>query len=116
MRTNILALAALLAFSSAAAEAESYSGKWEAAGQSVRQRGKCPDFLAHITVAGKQISIGITGGATLRLNGTVAPDGSFTAVGVAGATTASGKFVDDTVEFTLEASCGARTATGHRAG
>lgn len=115
MRTNILALAALLAFGIAAAEAETYNGKWEAAGQSVHQRGKCPDFLAHITVAGNKIRIGITGAVTYSLNGTVTPDGSFTAVGAAGATSANGKFVGDTVEFTLEASCGARTATGHRA-
>jgi hypothetical protein len=81
MRTNILALVILLAFGIASAEAESYNGKWEAAGQA---SGRCPDFLAHITVAGNNITIGIGGAVTYRLKGTIAPDGSFTAAGVNG--------------------------------
>jgi hypothetical protein len=45
----------------------------------------------------------------------VAPDGSFTAEGPNGGTSATGKFAGDTVQLTLVASCGTRSATGHRA-
>jgi hypothetical protein len=49
------------------------------------------------------------------LRGQVAPDGSFTAEGLNGETSATGKFSGDTVEMTLIASCGKRQGTGHRA-
>ena len=94
------------------AAAESYLGKWEAAGE---KNGKCPAFYAHITVTKDKINIGIGGAATYRLIGKVSPDGSFMAEGVNGATQATGHFTGNTVNFTLNVSCGTRTATGHRA-
>jgi hypothetical protein len=57
MRTNILALVALLAFGITSAAAASYDGKWEAAGQGTTR--SCPDFVAHIRVAGNKITIDI---------------------------------------------------------
>jgi hypothetical protein len=109
----IAAIAIPLAFSIGSASAQMYRGKWEAAGG---PNMKCPAFDAHITVAGNAINIGIGGKATYRMKGTVAPDGTFSAEGLNGATSATGKFTGDTVEMTLVASCGTRTGTGHRAG
>jgi hypothetical protein len=112
MRTIVLALWTLLVFSIASAEAESYSGQWEAADQ---MEHKCARFVAHITVAGSNITIKVVSVATYTLKGTVAPDGSFTAGEANGSRTANGKFAGDAVELTLLAGCGSRTTTGHRA-
>src|SRR3984893_15997524 len=112
MRTNILALVALLAFGITSATAESYNGKWEAEGKGPTRN--CPDFVAHITVAGNKITLDIGSQYnTWTMNGTVAPDGSFTSA--SGASTANGKFVGDTVEFVLGCLCGPRTGKGRRA-
>jgi hypothetical protein len=112
MRTTILALAALLAFGAASAQAQSYNGKWEAADQ---METKCARFVAHITVAASNIVIKVVSVNTYTLKGTVAPDGSFTAAEANGQRIANGKFMGDTVEITLKAGCGSRTTTGHRA-
>src|ERR1700676_4877308 len=106
MRANILALGTLLAFGIALAAAASYDGKWEAAGQGTTR--SCPDFVAHIRVAGNKITIDIGSQYnSWTTNGTIAPDGSFTSA--SGASTANGKFLGDTVEFTLGSLCGPRT-------
>ncbi|MGE5202095.1 MAG: hypothetical protein ACM3O6_08510 [Acidobacteriota bacterium] len=112
MRLPVSLLLAILILGIAPASAQSYRGKWEAAGE---KSGRCPAFYAHITVNGNKINIGIGGASTYRLTGTVAPDGSFSAEGTNGSTKATGQFTGDTVNLTLFASCGTRTGTGHRA-
>jgi hypothetical protein len=114
MRVQALALAALLVSGIAPASAQSYNGKWEAAGGPVV--GRCPAYDAHIVVRGSAIVIRIGGGArNWVLKGQVAPDGSFTAQGSNGETSATGKFTGNDVEMTMLQSCGRRPATGHRA-
>lgn len=112
MRVQASALVALLILGSGSASAQSYRGKWEAADAS---SGRCPAFEAHITVTGNNIVITIGGAANYRQRGTVAPDGSFTAEGPNGGTSATGKFAGDTVQLTLIRACGTRSTTGHRA-
>jgi hypothetical protein len=113
MWLRLFIVAILLAFGVGPASAQMYRGKWEAAGA---PNMRCPAFDAHITVTGNNIVINIGAKDTYRLRGAVAPDGSFSAEGVNGATSAKGKFTGDTMEMTLVASCGTRTGTGHRAG
>jgi hypothetical protein len=113
MRIETLALAVLLVFGSPLASAQSYNGNWDAADQ---MEHKCARFVAHLVVAGSNITIKVVSVATYTLRGTVAPDGSFTAAEAGGSRTANGKFMGDTVELTLLAGCGSRTTTGHRAG
>jgi hypothetical protein len=113
MWLRLVCAASLLALGVDTAAAQTFRGKWEAAGPALDRR--CPAFDAHITVAGNSINIGIGGKMTYRLKGTVAPDGTFSAEGMNQATSATGKFTGDTVEMTLVASCGTRNGTGHRA-
>lgn len=114
MRLRILTLALLLALGVGSASAQTYRGKWEAAGGS---SARCRwGYDAHIVVTGNNIVVNIGGRDTYRLRGQVAPDGSFTAEGTNGATSVKGKFTGDTVDMALEASCGVRTGTGRRAG
>jgi hypothetical protein len=115
MRIRASILAALLVAGSGSASAQSFRGKWEAAGPAVVGR-HCPAYDAHIVVRGNAIVIRLGGGRqNWVLRGQVAPDGSFTAEGLNGETSATGKFSGDTVEMTLIASCGKRQGTGHRA-
>jgi len=115
MRIQASILAALLVLGIGSASAQSFRGKWEASGPAVIGR-KCPAYNAHIAVRGDAIVIRLSGrGRTWVLRGQVAPDVSFTAEGLNGETSATGKFSGDTVEMTLIASCGKRPGTGHRA-
>ena len=114
MRIQVLSLAALFVLGIGSAAAQSYSGKWEAAGSPVV--GRCPAYDAHIVVRGSAIVIRLGGAArNWVLKGQVAPDGSFTAAGLNGETSATGQFSGDTVAMTMIQSCGRRPATGHRA-
>ena len=109
-----LVLGGMLAFGAAPAFAQSYSGKWQGAGQGNGTR--CPAFSAQITVTGKDVAILVGAGTgNWNMKGTVAADGSFTARGTSYTSTAIGKFAGDVVEFTLSTSCGARPGTGRRA-
>jgi hypothetical protein len=112
MLTRVFLLAALLSLVAGAASAQTYRGRWEASGAA---SGRCPSYDAYVAVTGSNIVINIGGAATYRLRGIVASDGSFTAEGVNGATSATGRFAGNDVEMTLVASCGSRSGTGHRA-
>ena len=115
MRVQASALAALIILGIGPVSAESFNGKWEAEGGPVVGR-RCPAYDAHITVRGSAIVIRLGGGArNWELKGQVAPDGSFSAEGLEGKTSATGKFTGNTVEMSLVASCGVRPGTGHRA-
>jgi hypothetical protein len=95
--------------------AQSYNGRWEAAGSEIVGR-HCPAFDAHIVVAGNTITIRLGGGAqNYVLKGQVSPDGSFTAEGLGGKTSATGKFTGRDVEMALIRSCGSAPGSGHRA-
>ena len=95
--------------------AQSYNGRWEAAGAAVVGR-HCPAYDAHIVVTGSTITIRLGGGAqNYVLKGQVSPDGSFTAEGLAGKTSATGKFAGSDVQMALIRSCGSAPGSGHRA-
>lgn len=97
MRNKVSLFAALLALGSTAASAQSYNGRWEAAGSAIVGR-HCPAYDAHITVRGNAITIRLGGGArNYVLKGQVAPGGSFTAEGLNGETSATGKFAGNDV-------------------
>jgi hypothetical protein len=111
-QASILAALAVLGIGSASAQ--SFNGRWEAAGGPVV--GRCPAYDAHIVVRGNAIVIRLGGAArNWVLKGQVAPDGSFTAEGLNGETSATGQFSGDTVAMTLVQSCGRRPGTGRRA-
>ena len=110
MKTATAIFVAMLAFGYASASAQTYVGKWEASGSSTRS---CPQFNAHISVVGNDITIAINSTYNYKLKGIVAVDGSFKADGPN--TAASGKFAGDTVEIQLNAGCGVRSGTGSRA-
>jgi hypothetical protein len=115
MRIQVLTLAALFVLGIGSASAESFNGKWEASGPAVVGR-KCPAYDAHIVVRGNAIVIRLGGGArNYVLKGQVAPDGSFTAEGLNGETSSTGKFTGSDVAMTLIRSCGTAPGTGHRA-
>lgn len=115
MRIRWSALFALVVVGIGPAFAQSYGGRWEATGAEVIGR-HCPAYDAHIIVQGTAITIRLGGGArNYVLKGRVAPDGSFTAQGLNGETSATGKFARGNVEMTLVRSCGSAPGTGHRA-
>ncbi len=115
MRVKAAALLALFATGIGPALAQSYSGRWEAAGPAIVGR-RCPAYDAHIIVRGSAITIRLGGGARdYVLKGQVAPDGTFTAEGVEGQTSATGKFSGADVEMALIRSCGSAPGSGHRA-
>jgi hypothetical protein len=114
MRICTPILIALLVLANVAASAQSYRGNWEASGPEIVGR-HCPAYDAHITVRGNSIVIRLGGARTYVLKGEVTPDGSFTAEGLNGETSASGKFSGGTMEMSLVARCGVRPGTGHRA-
>lgn len=109
------ALAAFFVIGIGPALAQSYSGRWEAAGAEIVGR-HCPAYDAHIIVAQNAITIRLGGGAqNYVLKGQVAPDGTFTAEGIAGKTSATGRFAGNNVEMALIRSCGSAPGSGHRA-
>ncbi len=115
MRVQAAALIALFIIGIGPALAQSYSGRWEAAGPAIIGR-HCPAYDAHIIVRGNAITIRLGGGArNYVLKGQVAPDGSFTAEGLNGETSATGKFTGPDVEMALIRSCGRAPGSGHRA-
>jgi hypothetical protein len=115
MRTGATALAAIFLMGAGSADAQSYNGRWEAAGPEVVGR-HCPAYDAHIIVAQNAITIRLGGGAkNYVLKGQVASDGSFTAEGLEGKTSATGKFTGSNVEMALIRSCGSAPGSGHRA-
>ncbi len=115
MRIQIAAFSALLIMCADPALSQSYNGRWEAAGPEIVGR-HCPGYDAHIVVRGNAITIRVGGGAVnYVLQGQVTVDGSFTAEGIAGKTSATGKFSGDTVDMTLIRSCGRAPGSGHRA-
>jgi len=115
MRIQVAALVALFIIGISGAWAQSYNGRWEAAGPEIIGR-HCPAYDAHIVVRGNDITIQLGGGArNYVLKGQVTPDGSFTANGKNGETSATGKFSRGDVEMTLVRSCGSAPGTGHRA-
>ncbi len=101
---------------STTAIAANFSGQWEASGPAQAGR-RCPAYDAHITVRGNNVVIRLGGAAqNYLLRGSVAPDGSFTAEGVNGESSARGKFSGDTVEMSLTTFNCVRPGTGKRAG
>ena len=115
MRIQAWTLTALFALAISPVAAQSYNGRWEAAGPAIVGR-HCPAYDAHIIVRGNAITIRLGGGArNYVLQGQVAPDGSFTAQGPNGETSSTGKFTAHDVEMTLIRSCGSAPGTGHRA-
>jgi hypothetical protein len=115
MRIHKSALSALFIIAISPAFAQSYNGRWEAAGAAIVGR-HCPAYDAHIIVRGNAITIRLGGGArNYVLKGQVTPDGSFTAEGLNGETSATGKFTRDDVEMNLIRSCGNAPGGGHRA-
>jgi|GEM_PF-3093290 hypothetical protein len=115
MRIHLPALAALCIAGIGPAFALSYNGQWEASGPAVIGR-RCPAYDAHIVVRGNTITIRLGGGArNYVLKGQVAADGSFTAEGLNGETSATGKFAGNDVEMALIRSCGNAPGSGHRA-
>jgi len=113
IRSPILVALSMLVAGSASAQ--SYRGDWEASGPAIIGR-HCPAYDAHITVRGNAVTIRLGGGArNYVLRGQVSPDGSFTAEGLNGETSATGKFTGGDVEMTLVRSCGSAPGTGHRA-
>jgi len=97
------------------ASAQSFRGNWEASGPAIIGR-HCPAYDAHIIVRGDAITIRLGGGAkNYVLKGQVAPDGTFTAEGVEGKTSATGQFTGNDVEMALIRSCGSAPGSGHRA-
>ena len=116
MRTQIVAFSAFLIVCAGPAFSQSYNGRWEAAGPEIIGR-HCPGYDAHIVVRGNAITIRIGGGAlNYVLQGQVTADGSFTAEGIAGKTSATGKFSGNAIDMTLIRSCGRAPGSGHRAG
>jgi hypothetical protein len=110
-----LALSAVCIVGIGPAFAQSYNGRWEAAGPQIVGR-HCPAYDAHIVVVGNAITIRLGGGARdYVLRGQVASDGTFTAEGVEGKTSATGKFAGSDVEMALVRSCGSAPGSGHRA-
>lgn len=108
-------LAAFFVIGIGPALAQSYNGRWEAAGAEIVGR-HCPAYDAHIIVAQNAITIRLGGGAqNYVLKGQVAPDGTFTAEGIAGKTSATGRFAGNDVEMALIRSCGSAPGSGHRA-
>ena len=115
MRSRVSALIVLFVIGTGPALAQSYNGRWEAAGPEIVGR-HCPAYDAHIVVRGNAITIRLGGGAkNYVLQGQVAPDGSFTAAGIEGKTSANGKFAGNDVEMALIRSCGRAPGSGHRA-
>jgi hypothetical protein len=115
MRIQAWTLMVLFALSPSPATAQSYNGRWEAAGPAIVGR-HCPAYDAHIIVRGNAITIQLGGGArNYVLKGQVAPDGSFTAEGLNGETSSTGKFAANDIEMILIRSCGRAPGTGHRA-
>jgi hypothetical protein len=115
MRFRLLALLAVFIVGVGPALAQSYNGRWEAAGPQIVGR-HCPAYDAHIVVVGNAITIRLGGGArNYVLKGQVTPDGSFTAQGLNGETSATGKFAGSDVQMTLIRSCGSAPGSGHRA-
>jgi hypothetical protein len=115
MRIRTAALAAVFITGITPALAQSYNGRWEAAGPEIVGR-HCPAYDAHIVVGAGAVTIRLGGGArNYVLKGQVAPDGSFTAQGLNGETSATGKFTGGDVAMTLVRSCGSAPGSGHRA-
>jgi hypothetical protein len=114
MRIQISALMGLLIGGVAPALAQSYNGQWEAAGAAIVGR-HCPAYDAHIVVRGNDITIRLGGGArNYVLKGQLTPDGAFSAQGLNGETSATGKFAGNDVEMALVRSCGSAPGSGHR--
>ena len=115
MRILAWMLMTLFALPAGPAAAQSYNGRWEAAGPAIVGR-HCPAYDAHIVVRGNAITIQLGGGGrNYVLKGQVAPDGSFTAQGLNGETSSTGKFTGGDVAMTLIRSCGSAPGSGRRA-
>ena len=115
MWLGLLALSAVCIVGVDPALAQSYNGRWEAAGPQIVGR-HCAAYDAHIVVVGNAITIRLGGGArNYVLRGQVAPDGSFTTNGLNGETSATGRFTGNDVEMALIRSCGSAPGSGHRA-